>query len=257
MLKRSLTLNSQAELRAFLSTNMLLAGYTQELSNSDFLAFKKRNSLMGEDADGYFNVVFIVDGTNVGITTCSELPSTNLIPKTDAPKSSNFSTNYRASLLVTDYTVILSLRDKSTGNTETFVMATVDYRELDLSGLDDYPGVLINYRNNGQCVFQVGLESSGRVLYAGDSTNAVQFNKPMDVDTPSFNPASKLSIGGTLFMSTVAVTSEGKYLGLLKDVFLTQNSAMFYLDRPVDQYGREYVFFRDSVGNSGVVGLLD
>lgn len=244
MLRRSLTLNSQSELRSFLADAFEDAGYTLALDNSDFLAYKKRNALMTTDADGFLNAVIIADGTNIGITTAAELPSINLIPKVTAPKTSAFTTNYRATVVITDFHVVLSLKHKGTGNIETFVLATVDYRELNTQTLAGNPSLFVNYRNNGQCIFKVGDENNGRALYAGDPGNENQFDEPLLFDTPSFNASPYLGLNnnGTLMLSTIAVGSNGKYLGLLKDMFVTSNTALQYLDKPIDQFGREYIF---------------
>ena len=253
MIFRSLTLNDHTQARAFIQSSMTTAGYTKNLDSVDFVGYSAKNAfntLTGTDAT--FNPVFLLDGADVGLSLAKVLPSTNLIPKADAPKTT-ISTNFKITMLVTNYTVAIAVTNVSTGSRVVLVAATIDYRELDLSALVSEPTHLNNLRNNGQCVFRVG--GSGRILYSGTPVS-VTYNAALTLDSPFPNAYTRLmeSLEPTLPVCIVLAGTDGRFYGNLKDVYITQNSAPFHRDRGFDQSGRSHVFFRDSNGSAVMLG---
>lgn len=255
MLYRSQVLSNQTNIREFIADSMQDFGYTLVLNDATHLGFTIKNSFnTPTGTDAYFTPMFILDGTNVGVTLASQLPSTNLIPTANAPKVTTHNTDVKVDLLVTNFNVCLAVTKQSTGQIVSFVITTVDYRELDLDAIGADTTHLNNLRNNLQAVFRVGDENSGRLLYTG-SIGSYTYNGALTVDTPSLNSTPFLMQGSQLNLpiSVCLVINSGKYFGSFKSVYLTKNASPFHRDRGVDQSGISHVFFRDSVNNAAVM----
>lgn len=255
MFFRSSTLATHTQARAFVETSMLAAGYSKERDDSTYLGFRIKNNLNTDTGfDAYFDVLFILDSSDVGLTVAQALPNTNLIPKADAPTSSLFSTDIKIELVTTPYNVVFTVINTS-GDRYVFVACTIDYRELDLDFLTGDTTHFNNIRNNGQCVFRLG--SSGRILYSG-TPGATSFNAPLVLDNPFPNQANKLMVGESGNVLPISIVTAGagtdKYYGILKDTYITQNSAPFHRDRGVDKNNRSHIFLRDSNGYAVMVG---
>lgn len=248
---RSDILTSQVQLRAFLAASFADAGYTATVNDSDYLGFKYKNNLMTNTDEGFFNPIFVVDGTAIGITTAVKTsPMTQLITKSESPKTSDYTTNFRVDLNVTPFGVAFRLYNPDTGISRSFACVVVDYRELEINSVSGYTTHFDNLKNNLTAIFEVGV-GTPRILYAGTTVSQSVFNKVASLETPSLNPTIKLMQKGdgelVLPISTVAVFSENKYYGTLRGTFLTDTTSVFTLDKGVDQYGGQYISLRNSV----------
>lgn len=253
MFYRSGSLASHTQARTFIEASMLSSGYTKALDDSSYLGFRVKNTLNTPTGfDAFFDVVFIADGTDLGITVAQALPSTNLIPKADAPKSSVFTADFKIEIVVTNFNVAMAAIDNA-GNRHVFVACTIDYRELDLDALASDTTNLNNIRNNGHCCFRVG--STGRLLYSGIA-GSPSFNAPLVIDNPVPNPSNQLmeALVPTLPVAIPLAGTTGRYYGVLKDTYITRNSAPFHRDTGVDQNGRSHIFLRDSNGYAVIIG---
>lgn len=249
-------LPDMAAVRAFISEKMLAAGFTEEYTSGSHAVYRVKNDLnKPTGTDAYFVVGFLLSGTTMGLTIARSVSGAGMsgaIPDSEAAKRTTFTAPYNVALVANSYRVALSVRDAS-NETAVFVAASLDYRELDTVSMATDSGHYDNMRNNNQCVFQVGLESSGRVLYAGEIGSNNVFNQSLVVDTMTRDGSSQYTPQGRMPVSTVLAGTTNNFQGLINGVYLVDSTAFHQYDRGVNNAMEYYRYFRNTLTDRGVL----
>jgi hypothetical protein len=164
------------------------------------------------------------------------------------PELTSFAGPYEVFIVATPLRVVLALKNGA-GAVKVLVACSLDYRMIDFVSAGTNSLNLANLQNNNQCVFQLGDESNGRVLYAGNIGNAAVFDQPLVLDYLTTDLTDRANLQGDPDRQPVSVVIGGSaenFQGVLSGLLLTNNTIFFHTDRGVDLASNVFRCFRDN-----------
>lgn len=230
------------------------SGYTVYEPSAGVFAFSTKNSLVAVTGDqAFFNPVLVVGTTDLELSLAKEATGAGTVGQLDdatTPKIEGLTAPFSLRVLVNQNILALALRD-SLGETGVLVAACIDYRELDLPGIEAVPTHFENLQNNGQVVFKPG--GSARLLYAGTLSDQTTFDEPALFDTPTLDNSSRLTPQGDTPVFTCLVGKAGAVYGLLSGAMFTNSTAFHQGDKAISQTSEPYRYMRDTSTGEGIL----
>ena len=249
----------EAAVKAFVETHLTAEGFSKVYEIGDDVGYRINNELTeASGTEAFFCPVFTFSTNTFKISLAKSLTAVaadGLLNSANVPSITSHEGPYDVFMVANRLRVVLAIKSQANGSTKALVAASLDFRELDPIGVAANPTNLANLKNNNQCVFKVGNEIGGRLLYAGNDSSPSLFDRPLELDTLTQNKSYKKSPQGdtTIPVPTVLAGSSNNFQGLLSGIFLVDSSAVHIHDRGVDTAGNFYRCFRDSVSGDGIL----